>query len=613
MNNIVTIIILVLLVPATLVFLLSKCVFLARFRAGGAMLAANLVYETVEIKLRLGRAIVDTLLLIGITAGWWIVVGAGSACAIAVALAFLWIWSLHKDLLYRSGRLAKQFGPSRHTVPLPVPQLIVSIRGPVLHRTGSVHALGHWPVGTTQEFEVLVLNPSKILPQLPLETHIATDSNDIKISETPSTESVMPAPGKVVSIPFSVTAVNPSGSNTISVQVMHGDFCVKRTLCMESVFAKDDLQITKATITRWKHGCSGAFVWRGDQDLYDPATFQSEEGLRVALEMARRFCMPSSLMLSSKLSLDEKEHRQFCDHFGWNRRSEEIPAFIEFLRTEVDMAPEQEWPTANEKPFSMEIGNHCYLHYGTHAAADSDNNWKRHAGVGEGHYPWLSAYPADSFTEQRDNMLKGSELITKTLGIVPTSYTIPSDVRDDDTPRAAEAAGLEVGSETDASKLSKLITLTPPHHPAGCERFVDLARLHPRDPKNIFQLAMLKYWIGVTRRKGSAMVFLAHHHLSRYEGESSYHLTEALLQHVLADNDGDLYVGTMTAVGRYWRDVFSEKTRCVKVTRDGSRIHVENLGSRPLAGLPLEVEYVGGRRHMRLISVPAYSSVNVEV
>ncbi|MBT7701382.1 MAG: hypothetical protein HN700_13895 [Verrucomicrobia bacterium] len=613
MNSTLTLFIFALLAPATLVFLLSKCLFLSSFRVGFLLMIANLVYETVEIKLRLERAIVDALLLCGITVGWWVVVGAECACAIAVTLALLWLWTLHKDLSCRSGRVAKQFGPSRHTVPLPVPQLIVSIRGPVLHRTGSTSSLGHWPVGTTQEFEVLVLNPSKIHPQLPLETHITTDSSDLKISESPAGEPVLPAPGKVVSIPFSVTTVNPSGANTISVQVVHGDFCVMRTLCMESVFAKDDLSITKATIGRWKNGCRGAFVWRGDQDLYDPATFQSEEGLRVALEMARRFCIPSSLMLSSKLSLDENEHRQFCDHFGWNRRSEEIPSFIEFLRTQVDMEPEQEWPTANRKPFSMEIGNHCHLHYGTHAAADADNNWRSHARMGDGHYPWLSAYPADSYTEQRDNMLKGSALLTKTLGIVPASYTIPSDVRDETTSRAAEAAGLEVGSETDASKLSKLIRLVPPHHPEGCERFVELARMHPRDPANVFQLEMLKYWVGVTRRTGRAMVFLAHHHLSRYEGESSYHLTEELLRHVLADNDGDLYVGTMTAVGRYWRDVLSERTRCIQVTQEGSQIHIENSGSRMLEGLPLVIEYSGGRSHMRLVSVPAHSSLSVEL
>ena len=87
------------------------------------------------------------------------------------------------------------------------------------------------------------------------------NSTDLKISQTLAAEPVLPAPGKVVSIPFSVTAVNPSGANTISVQVVHGDFCVTRTLCMESVFAKDDLSITKATIGRWKHGCSGAFEW----------------------------------------------------------------------------------------------------------------------------------------------------------------------------------------------------------------------------------------------------------------------------------------------------------------------------------------------------------------
>ena len=323
--------------------------------------------------------------------------------------------------------------------------------------------------------------------------------------------------------------------------------------------------------------------------------------------------MPSSLMLSARLSLVPEEHRAFCAHFGWDRKTGEIPEFMRFLRDDVDKTLEQDWPTATDRPYAAELGNHFYLHYGTHAAADVGNGWKSHARIGEGRYSWLSQHPADSFTEQRDNALKCTQVFQETLGFAPASFTIPGDVFDGDTARALEAAGLEVGSETDASKLSKLWQLSAPHHPAGCAHFVELPRLHPRDPENASQLAMLKYWVGAARRKGRALVFLAHHHLTRYEGEASYHLVEELLRHVLADQQGDLQVGTLTAVGRYWRDVLSVRTRCVQVTRAHNRITVTNSGPRTLDALPLELSLSGGERHMRLVSVPAYSAIELEV
>ena len=193
--------------------------------------------------------------------------------------------------------------------------------------------------------------------------------------------------------------------------------------------------------------------------------------------------------------------------------------------------------------------------------------------------------PEDSFSEQCDNALKCNQVFLETMGFKPASFTIPSDVYDGDTARALEAAGLEVGSETDASKCSKLWSLAAPHHPAGCSHFVELPRMHPRDPENACQLAMLKYWVGAARRTGRALVFLAHHHLLRYEGHESAHLVEELLRHVLADQAGDLYVGTLTAVGRYWRDVLSARTRCVQVSRELNRVTVTNFGPAGAGGV----------------------------
>ncbi|MGD9613684.1 MAG: hypothetical protein AB7V22_12375, partial [Kiritimatiellia bacterium] len=126
-------------------------------------------------------------------------------------------------------------------------------------------------------------------------------------------------------------------------------------------------------------------------------------------------------------------------------------------------------------------------------------------------------------------------------------------------------------------------------------------------------VAMLKYWVGAARRSGRALVFLAHHHLMRYKGNESAALVETFLHHVLADQQGDLYVGTLTAVGRYWRDVLSPRTRCVQATTVGNRVSVANAGPRAFAALPLEIDLGGGKRHVRLVDVAAHATLELEV
>lgn len=595
------------------VFLLAKCFFLAPFPAGRVLLLANLVYEVAERKLRLERTKVDAVLWIGLVLGfgWW--AGPWAAAVSAVGFGLAWVAALRVDAEWKAGRLARQNKEFEGRVPLPIPRLIISIRGPVLERRKGFDDLGDWPEKSEQAFEVLVLNPSPLPTQLPVEIHVTSATARIEVPGSGGGQLPGPRSGEIATLRFSLRASGCGSGGDVHLHVQHGDFHFRRTLRVRSIVARSQVAVCRAEIRRWKGGTRGAFVWRGDQDLYDPATFQSAEGLRYTLGMARRFRMPNSLMLSSRLSLVPEAHQAFCERFGWDRQTGGIPGFIRFLRDEVDTTLEQEWPTAAARPYAAEIGNHMHLHYGTHAAADAGNGWKGRAGIGDGHYPWLSRTPADSFVEQRDNARKGSQTLRETIDVVPASFTIPGDVFDGDTSRAMEAAGLEVGSETDCPKWKKLIRLEPPHHPAGCERFVELPRMHPRDPENAFQLAMLKYWVGAARRTGRALVFLAHHHLMRYKGNESAALVEELLRHVLADQNGDVYVGTLTAVGRYWRDVLSERTRCVKTVLEGNRISISNAGPRALDDLPLEINLGNGKRHLRLVNVPADATIAIEV
>ena len=66
------------------------------------------------------------------------------------------------ELRWRSDSPATQDRRTRR-VPLPIPRLIVNIRGPVLVRSRRLYDLRHWPEGWHHEFEVLVLNPAMAL------------------------------------------------------------------------------------------------------------------------------------------------------------------------------------------------------------------------------------------------------------------------------------------------------------------------------------------------------------------------------------------------------------------------------------------------------------------
>ena len=123
---------------ATGVFLLSKSLFLAPFPAGRALLLANLVYEVAERKLRMGRLALDAILWVALVAGfgWW--GGSAAAATAAVLLGLAWVGYLHADSESKAGRSAKQNKEWAGRVPLPIPRLIISIRGPILERRRSV-------------------------------------------------------------------------------------------------------------------------------------------------------------------------------------------------------------------------------------------------------------------------------------------------------------------------------------------------------------------------------------------------------------------------------------------------------------------------------------------
>lgn len=597
----------------SMVFLASKCFFLAPTRLGWFLMFTNILYETGYKRLRLRRFSADAIVLPVAVGGLWMGAGAGWAAGLATVLGLAWGWASMIDARWRSGVLARQHRAYLDKAVLPVPQLIVQIRGPVLGRRRGVYDLGTMVEGMTSDFQVIVLNPSRVVPQLPLSVELQGDSTGLEVLGSAVRQLACPEPEQMTCVPFALRASQGGDGAEVVVRVTHGDWEFARRLRVRKILRRGRARPASACIRRWKFGCRGAFAWRGDHDLFDPAAYQSIEGWKISLGLSRRFQLPSTLFLSSRLSLVEAEHRAYCEHFGWNRRSFEIPEFINFVRQEVELAVNMEWPWRSERPYYVELGNHMYLHYGTEAAAAAENGWQMSAAMGAGHYPWMTGQAGDSFSEQRDNARANDAVFRELFNFSAASYAIPSDVYDEHTARAMEAAGLEVGSDTDASRFTRVFRLPPPHHPVGCQRFVELTRKYPRDPQDAYQLATLKYWLHAARRTGRAFVFLSHHHLLQYEGVACYHMTEELLRSALADCEGDVYPATVGCLGRYWRDVLSERTRVISVKLQGALVVVQNRGASHLEGLPLELEFVGGGKCLRLIDVRAGESVTLDL
>src|SRR5512133_2759467 len=103
--------------------------------------------------------------------------------------------------------------------------------------------------------------------------------------------------------------------------------------------------------------------------------------------------------------------------------------------------------------------------------------------MGAGNYPWIKD-GADSFEEQRDNAIECRRQFEQHFGFTTKSWAMPDSTSDEHTPRAMEAAGCEVLSDSDISHKDNVLFQPPPHHPKGTE-VVELTKRYPGDPVSI--------------------------------------------------------------------------------------------------------------------------------
>jgi len=601
----------------TTIALFSKLFFLASGPLGILVLLSNVFYEALFKKVGLDRWSVDLIAVPFLTIAWFISLGWSAALGFVIAYCMAWGYTLNQDALLKNNdpgiqdELYRRHG-APVTLPLPNPRLLYILQGPVLERSDP-YGLGDWPLGHRERFVFFVLNPTILQPQFPLLTTIECDNDAIEISTQFSKVMSCPLPGEITSFPFEIRAAHLSKTPAnIIFRVKIGSFERKEELVLRSVFDPTNTTIESAVIDRWKGGASAGFAWRGDMDMYDPMTVQSVEGLKHTLGMSRRYRMPSTLYLSGRLSLDKEEHRRFCDQLGVDRETDGIDDFIKFMREEANTAGGViDFPCETDRQYALEIGNHMYLHYGTHAAMDEGNNWKMNARIGDGQYPWQGER-RDSFSEQRDNAVKNATIIKEKLGVTIRSWGVPDRANDEHTSRAVEAAGMEVGSDTNTSAWTNVMMMPPPHHPKGCEKLVELTKKYPGDPDDAYKVAMLKFWMRRARKKRGVFIFMAHHHLLRYLGIAGTHCAEEILRHSIQGSRGDFYISTLLGLGRYWERVLCPQHRWVSSSVHGTLgISIRNRGDERLEAVPVEVTFSGGRRLLILRDLPAGEEVRV--
>ena len=602
------------------VTILNKTLFLASGRWGILIMFTNVFYETFAKKLAWSRWPIDAAAGVGLTIAWWIVAGPFASVSFLLVYGLVWAYALQvdRDTINASpGQQDRRMGrgsADRRTggwVPAPNPRIIVTLRGPVWAR-GEVYDLGDWPRGHAADFELLVLNPTDLRTSFPVEIQLAGAGAAVAAEAFFPPSQAAPLPGEFVSARFRLRAAQTADQPVdLRLAVRIGGLAIEETLRVRSVFELERHPIESVAINRWKGGARAGFAWRGDMDMYDPSTFQSVEGLRHTLEVCRRYRVASTMYLSGRLSLVKAEHERFCRHLGVDRHTDGIDDFVRFMKEEVSIAPILDFPYTTERPFALELGNHMYLHYDTHAAMDPGNNWKNMAKAGEGRYPWQTE-ETGSLAEQRDNARHNTRIIEETLGVTPSSWAVPGRGFDAYTSRAVEAAGFEVGSDTNASAWVNVLKLPPPHHPEGTKNLVELTKKYPGDPDNAYKVAMLKYWIYLARKRRQTFVFMAHQHLLRYEGIAGTHCAEAILRHILDDCRGDFYVTTVYGLGWYWERVLCPEHRRVSVEiKDAHTITVHNNGDDALDGIPVEIAFSNGGNLLVLADLPAKGSVDI--
>ena len=592
--------------------LLTRLLFLARFRVGWLMYLADVLFEVPVKKLHIKRGTVEIISAVaGLTVMSFSFAGWETAVVVAVILLIieLIVRNLEKKIIYAN--YAKTInGDPENYLPQPGlhPELVLNLEGPFIMRYPQYN-LGSRPVDMEFKLKLIVGNHAEVPTQTPVKISLnlpeGWDCKGNKEQEIPIIKS-----GTVSELSWTLKPEKEMHGNRISINVSNAGTTKNISIKYDSCKKIEKSDIVKAEITRYPGGKQSAFSWRGDMDLYDTASFQSIEGLEKAFGLSKHYCCPQTMFLSTRLSLDKKAAEEWAEHYNIYRGADEIPEFIKWISDNVTLKYSAPYPCNTDNKYIVELGNHGHLHYDTDTASAPENNWKAGARVGDGKYSWLKDDSNDSFSEQRDNALEATRWIEEKLSFTTKSWAKPGRGNDASTAGAMAAAGCTVLTGSDIKASDNVLKQPLPHHPGNTDA-VELTARYPSDPQHIFHLGMLIFWLNRAWRKKIPMIFLCHQHMRLFDGPVCSRFTEYLLRYVLKNFNGDFYVDTVYGIGNYWRKVLSPKTKRVEIKQTDKGITITNNSDTDFVDLPVDVTLKNGEKFTLLFDCKGGESVNL--
>ncbi len=591
----------------------ERMFFLAPIPCGWIMYLSNVLSETATRKAGVPRTVVDlSCSCVGLGFLW-----LGNVPVEGILLAGMCLLGLELSVrlyersiltatytrLDRTGLHAKESSQSPHEQGYPAPsahpELTINLIGPFVARVPR-YQLGTLLVG--REFEIrMVIGNHTIVPTQTAICVRAEFPNSLVCTRAPGNTAPRLRSGEVHELQWRWRVDAAADSGRIQFDVGWGNLRRRMNVGFERCVSGEGHGIARATISRYPGACRSAFAWRGDMDLYDEATMQSIEGLEVTFGLAARYRMPQTLFLSSRLALDESAAKEWAAHYGVDRGADRIPAFVEWIRRDVDLRHICSYPFPATKRFVVELGNHGHLHFGTDTSAAPENGWKPRARMGEGVYHWLGE-DRSSFGEQRDNAVEARRWFERLFGFSPKSWAMPDRTNDRSTAMAMEAAGCEVLSGSDIKARHNVLLQPPPHHPDGTSA-VELTIRHPGDPRHINQVAMFLFWLHRAHRKCVPAVFMCHQHMHQFSSHACVRMTEYVLRYALSHFNGDFHVNTVYGIGKYWREVLSAQTRSIHASSSPTTVQLKNGSDLHILDLPLDVTLFEGHRYTELVDL----------
>lgn len=477
------------------------------------------------------------------------------------------------------------------------PSLSLTIEGPLVSRWPTLD-LGLLPAGHAITLTLVAGNHCRVPTQTPVSVALDVPPGWL-IEGDASIELTAIQSGQVQRVSWTLRPAGGAPSGRIGIQVAASRFQRNLEIRHSGCRKVTADEVDAVSITRYPGARRSAFSWRGDMDLYDTASFQDIDGLKEALALSRRYGICQTMYLSTRLSLDAEEARAWATHYGVNRGAGQIQAFIDWMRSDVELTLSSPYPAKSAKPWMMELGNHGHLHYDTDTAGAEGNDWRAGTRPGGGRYPWQGS-DHSSFGDQRDNIREAARWCEEKLGFRALSWAKPGRGNDEFSPAAVEAAGCEVATGSDIRPRDNVLRQPPPHHPAGTQ-IVELTARYPSDPQHIQHAAMLEFWMHRGHRLGIPVIILVHQHMRQFDGVVCMKLTEHLLRKAVDGFNGDLYIDTVYGIGRYWLDVLSGDQAKVRFFGDGKSAQVSSAAEHQIPNVPIDISLNDGSRMTFLV------------